>query len=155
MATKTATLAQAEEAYRRAWEADQRASALDMVRGSLPGLEQQVDARKRELGEWEDRLAELGRRRAGFVEELAALPGAAALAQMTAQEEDQIRSRRRDLVNAIAALDGADARGTLVDDLWNQPRIPGTRKRIEEARQQLARAETELEGARRQVEYTS
>jgi chromosome segregation ATPase len=106
-----------EEGYRRAWEADRLASALEMVRNSLPGVERQVKACEREIGEWENHLAELERLRTGFVEELAALPEDTS--RLTAQEEDRIRYRRQDLRSAIAAHDGAPAQGTLVDHLWN------------------------------------
>jgi hypothetical protein len=62
-----------------------------------------------------------------------------------------VRRRRRDLRDAIAARDGDSPMGTLADHPRGKPRIPGTRKRIEEARELLTKAEHEVEKARRQL----
>jgi hypothetical protein len=144
-------LADAEAEYRRAWQDEQRASALDAVRRSVPRLECSIANGRKEISEWESHLADLQKARAAFVDELMNLPDGAELARLTAQEDDRARLRRQELSRAIAALDGAEARGTLVDHLWNQPRIPGTLRRIKDAREQVAKAERDLEGARRQL----
>ena len=147
----TRTLLEAEAAYREAWKAEQRASALAAVRRSLPGLERRVEEYRVELGEWEAWLAELEKMRSNFASEFASLPDDTS--SLTAQEEDRVRQRRKDLLDAVAAIEGDDPRGTLVDHLAveGKPRIPGTRRRIEEARELLAKAELELERARGQL----
>jgi chromosome segregation ATPase len=144
-------LAKAEDAYRRAWAEERRAAALDEVRRSLPSLERAVERVRKEIGQWEAHLAKLKRMRAGFVEELQSLPRDTS--SLTAHEEGQVRQRRRDLLDAVAALNGDDPRGTLVDHLAveGRPRIPGTRRCIEDARELLAKAERELERAQRQL----
>jgi hypothetical protein len=142
---------EAEADYRRAWEAEERASALEGLRCSLPGLEQRVEACKRAIGELETHLGKLEKMREAFARELISLPNDAGLARLTAQEDTRIRNRRQQLQLAISALDGADARGTLVDHLWKRPRIPRTRSMIAEAREQLAKAENALESTRRQL----
>jgi hypothetical protein len=60
-----------------------------------------------------------------------------------------VRRRRRELRDGIAALDGDSPMATLVDHLCAKPRIPGTRRRIEDARERPAKAEQEVERARR------
>lgn len=144
-------LAKADEAYRRAWAEERRAAALDALRCSLPGLERAVERRKREIAELEAWLAQLTKMRSDFATEFASLPEDTS--RMPGWEEDRVRRRRRDLLEAVAALDGNDPRGTLVDSLAveGKPRIPGTRRRIEDAQGQLTKAAAELEVARRQL----
>jgi hypothetical protein len=62
-----------------------------------------------------------------------------------------VRRRRRDLLDAITALDGDSPIGTLVDHLCGKPRISGTRRRMEDARERLARAEQAVEKPRRKL----
>ena len=45
-----------------------------------------------------------------------------------------------------------DPRGTIVDHLYEKPRIPGCKKQIGEEQDQLERAERELAAARQQLE---
>jgi chromosome segregation ATPase len=156
MASRTITSAEAAEAVRRteaaylkALDEERRVSGLEALRNSLPGLDEAVVEHKARLAELEARLAGLQATRDGFAKELAGLPSDTS--KVTAQEEDRIRYRRSDLRAAIDALDGASARGTLVDHLGNGPRIPGTRNRIEEARDLLAKAERTVDDARRQL----
>ena len=149
MATRTMTLTEAKAAYREAREADRLEEALEAVRLRVPRLEQRVDEHKARVEEWEGHLGELLKMRQGFVEELEGLPQDTR--HLTAQEEDRIRSRRKDLGDAIVALDGADPRGTIVDHLHDQLRIPGTKKRIAEEQELLEEAERRLEEARRQL----
>lgn len=157
-AATTATreaLAQAEATYREAWAAAQRAEALDAVRRSLPGLEQRVEGCRKELTGLEAWLAELETMHTTFSEELAQIDEQLrAMPRMAGQEEDRLVHRRSDLRQALAALEGASPLGTLVDHLAveGKPRIPGTRRRIAEAREGLEKVEAELEGARREVE---
>lgn len=141
--------AKVEAAYREAWETRRRSEALENLRRRLPGLEREVEASRERLAELERWLAELGETRAKMAAELGSLPEDTR--DMHAGDEDRVLRRRRDLRAAIAALDGDDARGTLVDHLWDKPRIAGSRALIEEARGQLARAERVLADARRQL----
>jgi hypothetical protein len=105
------------------------------VRRSIPGLERAVEARKAEIAAHEAWLVELGEMPSGFVTEHTSPPDDTR--HLAAQDADCIRARRMDLSSAIAALGGDYAQGTLVDHLWNKPRIPGTRRRIEDAREAL------------------
>ena len=149
MGTRTMTLPEAKAAYREAREADRLEEALEAVRLRVPRLEQRVDEHKARVEEWEGHLADLLKMREGFVAELERLPKNTR--QLSAQEEDRIRSRRKDLGDAIVALDGADPRGTIVDHLHDQLRILGTNKRIAEEQELLEEAERRLEEARRQL----
>ncbi len=156
MATKTLTaaerLSKADDAYRKAWEANRREDALAQTRSRAQHLEREVARHRESVAEMEAWLAELETMRAGFVEELQGLPEDTR--HLTAQESDRIRNRRQQLRRAIAALDGDRPDGTLVDHLAveGRPRIPGTRRRIEEERELLEEAERELAKVRRQLE---
>lgn len=145
----TMTLSEAEAAYRDAWEAERLETALRRVRLRAGSLEKRIAKHKTRIVELEQWLADLQQQRADYVEELEGLPQETR--HLTAQQEDRIRGRRQDLRFAIAALDGDYAKGTLVDHLWNKPRIPGATKVLAEERELLAKAEAELANARRQL----
>jgi hypothetical protein len=66
---------------------------------------------------------------------------------------DEALTLLREIPPGAMPSPGHAAQGTLVDHLWNRPRIRGTKRQIEEARERLARAEgeREVERARRQL----
>jgi hypothetical protein len=146
--TPADAMVRADEDYRKAWEANRLAEALDRVRGSIPGIESRVAAHKEGVKHWEAWLAELNTMRAGFLRELEALPE-----HSPGPGPDLAAHRRQDLREAVAGLDGGGVIGTILDHLAvaGKPRIPGTQRMIEQTRSLLAGAEAELVRAKQDI----
>ena len=146
-------LEKARTAYAEAWEAERLETALADLRSSIPGRERHVETHRERLAELEAWLKKLEEMRAEFLKELQEQPDDEALKKMTAREADDVVRRRHDLRDAIVVLDGDSPIGTILDHfaVEHRPRIPGTRRRIGEAREQLEKAERDLADARRQL----
>jgi hypothetical protein len=128
-----------EEEYSRQWRLNELNEGLARGRRTVAATERRIAELGRAIEAREAYLATLLELRAGYVNELDTLP--------PDHVSDEARSRRKDLWQAIAVLDGAaDPVGTILDQMAveGKLRIPGARRQVEATRAQLAEEEAEL-----------